>query len=67
MISSPRPRGGDRCFYIVETANRREDATKVGCHGVDPLDQQRIEQAIENSIALVPPDDDAPEFLLVAA
>ena len=33
----------------------------------DPVDQRRIEVAIEHSNALAEPEDDAPEFLLMAA
>ena len=34
---------------------------------VDPVDQRRIEVAIEHSIDLAAPEADAPEFLLMAA
>jgi PIN domain nuclease of toxin-antitoxin system len=33
----------------------------------DPADRQRIEQAIEASIALAEPDDDVPEMSSLAA
>ena len=33
---------------------------------VEPMDQRRIEQAIERSIVIAPVDDDASEFLLPA-
>ena len=34
---------------------------------VDPMDQRRIEQAVERAIALAPAADDASEFLLLMA
>jgi hypothetical protein len=33
----------------------------------DPADQQRVEQAIQASIAQGQPEDDSPEFLLLTA
>jgi hypothetical protein len=36
------------------------------CTAIDPVDQRRIEVAIEHSNALAEPEDDAPEFLLMA-
>jgi hypothetical protein len=34
---------------------------------VDPVDQRRIQVAMEHSIDLAAPEGDAPEFLLMAA
>jgi hypothetical protein len=49
------PRRATRIFFDCRNA------------AANPADRRRIEQAIETSIALAPPDDDAPEALLFAA
>jgi hypothetical protein len=53
----------------IQIEPRRRTRVLFDCHvaAVDPMDQRRIEQAIEHSIALAQADDDASEFLLPAA
>jgi hypothetical protein len=51
----------------VEPGRRTRVLFDCRIAAVDPMDQRRIEQAIERSIVIAPVDDDASEFLLPAA